>query len=86
MPGARPGRYIKADICGTLVLEDGTIATTHFDHRIMAISADELKAVPDVIAVAGGLDKADAIASVLRGGLANTLVTDAAVAERLLDL
>jgi Transcriptional regulator, contains sigma factor-related N-terminal domain len=45
-----------------------------------------IKAVPDVIAVAGGLDKADAIASVLRGGLANTLVTDAAVAERLLDL
>ncbi len=77
-------RRIKADICGTLVLEDGTIAATHLDRRIMAISADELRAVPDVIAVAGGQDKADAIAAVLRSGLVNTLVTDATVAERLL--
>jgi lsr operon transcriptional repressor len=48
------------------------------------MSINQLRDMPNVIGVAGGLDKLAAIAGALRGGYLDVLVTDEAVAELLL--
>jgi DNA-binding transcriptional regulator LsrR (DeoR family) len=52
--------------------------------RTIAIGGEQLRRIPTVIAVAGGLSKANAIHSVLLGRYATSLVTDIAVARDLL--
>ncbi|WP_460343263.1 sugar-binding domain-containing protein [Actinoallomurus acanthiterrae] len=51
--------------------------------RTLAITAEQLRKIPEVVAAAGGSSKARAIQAVLRGGLANSVVTDEAVARHL---
>jgi DNA-binding transcriptional regulator LsrR (DeoR family) len=53
--------------------------------RFIAISRDQLEAVPDVIAIAGGAAKAPAILAALRSGLIHRLITDEEAARLLLD-
>lgn len=52
--------------------------------RCITVEADRLRRIPEVVAIAGGLRKAEAIGAVLRSGLVTSLVTDAAVADYLL--
>jgi DNA-binding transcriptional regulator LsrR (DeoR family) len=52
--------------------------------RCIAITAEQLHGIPDVIAVAGGAQKAQAIHAVIAAGLITSLVTDADVARYLL--
>lgn len=61
------------------------VAGSH-DGRMVGISLEELRAIPERICVAGGPDKEIAIAGALRGGYATHLVTDERTARRLLDL
>lgn len=56
------------------------------DGRMVGVSLDELRAIPERICVAGGPDKEIAIAGALRGGYATHLVTDERTARRLLEL
>jgi DNA-binding transcriptional regulator LsrR (DeoR family) len=58
---------------------------TH-DARMVGISLDELRGIPERLCVAGGPDKETAIAGALRGGFATHLVTDERTARRLLEL
>ena len=51
----------------------------------MAITLEQLRAVPEVVAVAGGTGKAEAIRAVLRTGVVSSLVTDVATARVLLE-
>ena len=74
---------VVADIGATLVRADGSTVSTDFDDRRIAISERELRAVPDVIAVGGGAEKARAVRAILGGRWATTLVTDSAVADIL---
>jgi DNA-binding transcriptional regulator LsrR (DeoR family) len=76
---------VVADIVASLVRTDGSTARTHLDDRRIAISESELRAVPEVIAAAGGVEKAEAIRAVLKGGWVTTLVTDARVGHILLE-
>lgn len=73
-----------ADIAGILVKEDGTPVDPIFQQRCINISYDQLRAVPRVVAVAGGAAKASAIRAVSRSGLITELVTDHALAEAVL--
>lgn len=76
-------RGVIADIGGALL--DGNGQPVHdFDDRVLGISAEELKQAQQVIVVAGGQRKANAILTTLRAGLVTTLVTDDSVAIRLL--
>lgn len=54
------------------------------DDRIIGAGADDLRRIPQVIVVGGGVRKARAILAALRSGLVTTLVTDDAVARSLL--
>jgi DNA-binding transcriptional regulator LsrR (DeoR family) len=76
-----------ADTCST-VLDDEGHAVTAIDlpARCIAISPDELRDVPDVLAVAGGVGKAKAIRAVLRSGLVHRIITDEDAARALLAL
>jgi len=51
----------------------------------LAINAKQLRRIPEIIGIAGGLEKANAILAALRGKWITTLVTDAGVARRLLE-
>ena len=51
---------------------------------VIAMSPADLKKVPNSILISGGLYKADIIKAILTSGYVNNLVTDEAVAQRLL--
>ena len=53
---------------------------------MLAISHEELMAVPEVIALGYSRPKAAAVDAVLRSGMVSTLITDAAAAVPLLAL
>ncbi len=56
----------------------------HLEDRTVAIGWDELRAIPNVVAVASGGDKIDAIAGALATGAIDSLVTDDPTARALL--
>ena len=75
---------VRADLCETLLDDEGRAVANPLDQLGLGITAEQLRRIPDIVGIGGGLEKAAAIASVLRGGWINTLVTDAGVARRLL--
>ena len=75
---------VRADLCTTLLDDEGRAVANQLDQLGIGITAEQLRRIPDIVGVGGGLEKAAAIASVLRGGWISTLVTDAGVARRLL--
>jgi DNA-binding transcriptional regulator LsrR (DeoR family) len=75
---------VCAEVCAQLLDAEGRPIVNDLSRRVIAITAEQLRSVPEVVAVAGGLTKARAIRAVLRGGLATSLVTDASVARELL--
>jgi DNA-binding transcriptional regulator LsrR (DeoR family) len=81
---ALAGVPVTAEVCSILLDEAGTPVDTDINRRTIAIRAEQLRRIPEVIAVAGGESKVAAILAVLRGGLATSLVTDETAARRLL--
>jgi DNA-binding transcriptional regulator LsrR (DeoR family) len=75
---------VLSDVCGTLIDRDGREVPSKLDQLGFTISAAQLRRIPEVIGIGGGLEKAEAIAAALRGGWINVLITDAGVARRLL--
>jgi len=74
-----------ADICSTVLDAAGrVVGGDAVPARSIAITTEQLRAVPDVIALAAGVDKATAIAAAVRSGLVHGLITDAAAADGLL--
>jgi len=78
------GAGICADLCATLIDERGAAVAGPLDRMGLALSAEQLRRIPDVIGIGGGLEKARAIAALLRGRWLHHLVTDAGVARQLL--
>lgn len=76
---------VKAEICGVLIDGQGGPVTAPLVSRMICIDADSMRAVPEVIALAYGAQKANAVAAVLRGGLVNGVVVDRRLAEGLLE-
>lgn len=72
------------DFFGIPFNASGEIVDSKLQDRAIGITADELARVPEVIAISGGADKADAVAAILRSDLVSTLVTDTSCAEILL--
>ncbi len=78
-------RGVVGDILGFLMTEDGAIADIEENHRVVALHPALLADIPTVIGVAGGPEKAQAIAAGLRGGYFDVLVTDETAARAILD-
>lgn len=71
------------EVC-TIPLDAQGRVLTALDDRRIGVGEAELRAISEVIGVAGGLGKAEAIRAVLRSGLLSSIVTDIHVARRLL--
>lgn len=76
---------VVADVSGIVLDGAGRVIEAPVTARMIGISAEQLRRVPEVVAIAGGAGKGDAVAAVLRSGLVSTLVTDTATAEHLLE-
>jgi DNA-binding transcriptional regulator LsrR (DeoR family) len=76
---------LQAELGGVLLDAEGAELRTPISGRILGITPAQLRAIPTVMAVAGGRSKANAIRSVLRSGVLNILVTDTAAAQLILE-
>lgn len=74
--GSLVGRFISAR-------GEPVIGPMH--DRTIGLDLDQLRRIPQRIAIAGGLDKVGAILAVLRGGYVNILVTDIATGRGILN-
>ncbi len=75
---------VVADIGTTLLAQDGTVLTVPgLSDRAIGVTTGELRAIPDVTAVAVGEDRADAVRAACRSGIVHRLVTDHRTAEAL---
>jgi lsr operon transcriptional repressor len=72
------------DIVGEWYDAQGEVLRTDIQGLRVGLSITELRTMPNVVAVAGGIDKASAIAGALAGGYADVLVTSEDVAKALL--
>jgi DNA-binding transcriptional regulator LsrR (DeoR family) len=75
---------VHADLSGALLDIDGRPVKTPLSKRIIAISPAQLRRIPEVIAIAYGLEKVSAARAALGGGYIDALVTHTAFAEHLL--
>lgn len=75
---------VVAEIAGIFFRADGSVIETDLSRRRISVSAEELMRTPRVIAAAGSVEKADAIAAIARSGILTSLVTDDRAAAELL--
>ncbi|MCU1636766.1 MAG: hypothetical protein JWQ68_2005 [Cryobacterium sp.] len=73
---------VAAELLSTLILHDGTVLPDLQD-RSMATGIQVLRRIPELILIAGGETKAEAVRAVINAGLGTTLVTDNSMAELL---
>ena len=73
-----------AEMLGQFIKSDGSLMSTPFDARAMALPLAELNG-REVVAVAGGRDKREAIRAVLRSGLLTGLIIDEETARDLVE-
>lgn len=73
------------DICMHFFDHDGKPVLDGL-HGVVSISLEQLSRVPNVIAVAGGSSKAQAILGAIRGGYIRTLLTDDLTAQAILSI
>lgn len=75
------------DICACLFDSEGSYQGIDFNDRVVGITLDQIKSTPaEVIGIAGGREKAEAILGALRGNLIDTLLTDDKAAEKILKI
>jgi len=72
------------DICGNRIFLDGTVRQNDMNDKLIAISPDDIKRIPIIIAVAVGEDKAATIMAAAKGRFFNVLITDEVAAISML--
>lgn len=83
--GALLNSGVCADSASVQFSASGQILEGPLEGRIIGITGQQLAEVDEVIAVAGGQAKAEAIRAVLRSGVVTSLITNATAAEVLLE-
>ena len=66
----------RAELAGIFLREDGSLVDAAVTRRRISVSVEELLATAHVLAVAGSVEKAPAIAAAARSGLITSLITD----------
>lgn len=79
------GRGVVGEVAGVFFDVNGKPLRPKVAARLITLSADDLAAIPEVIAVVSGTSKAPAVRAALKGGLVQGLVVDTTLAQALLD-
>ncbi len=74
------------DVCRQMFRITGEPCRLDLNSRLIAMSLEQLKRVPLVVAVAGGKAKVRAILGALRGGYVKFLISDEATVRQVLEL
>ncbi len=64
---------------------EGNLVPTPWEDRIVGLTMEELRRVENVVGVAAGEEKTDAVIGAVRSGVINTLVVDEPLAEAIID-
>jgi DNA-binding transcriptional regulator LsrR (DeoR family) len=76
---------VVAEVSGVFVGEDGRTIASSLSRRTICPTGPQLESIPNVLAVAYGVEKVDGVRSVLRGSVVNGLITHSSLAEALLE-
>jgi DNA-binding transcriptional regulator LsrR (DeoR family) len=77
---------VYAEVSGVFITADGEpVQTDCLMERMVGISAEQMRAIPEVTVIAYGMTKVPAVHAALRSGLVSGLVTHKSVAQALLD-
>jgi DNA-binding transcriptional regulator LsrR (DeoR family) len=76
---------VCADISGVFLSAEGEPVLTELADRMIAISAEEMRTIPEMIVIPYGIRKAPAVRAALRSGLVGGIVTHATLARAVLD-
>ncbi len=76
---------VCADVSGVFLSADGEPVVTELSERMIGISAEEMRAIPEVITIPYGTAKAPAVRASLRSGLVGGIVTHTALASAVLE-
>jgi DNA-binding transcriptional regulator LsrR (DeoR family) len=76
---------VCAEVSGVFLSADGEPVRTDLTERMIGIDAEQMRTIPEVIAISYGTDKVDAVRAALRSGLIEGLVTHRPLAQALLD-
>ena len=72
-------------LCGYFFDREGKKINDRLNDWIIGIPFEDLQQVPQVIALAGGWDKTQAIYAAIKGNLIDCLITDSRIAEKLIE-
>jgi DNA-binding transcriptional regulator LsrR (DeoR family) len=78
-------RGVRGEIAGAIVDGAGHSVDTDLPERMICPSADQLRAIPEVLAIAYNRVRSPAVKAAVRGGLVDSLVTHASLARTLLE-
>jgi DNA-binding transcriptional regulator LsrR (DeoR family) len=77
---------VVGDVLGRFIDAAGRVVPWSYGDMLVSLDLDELKRIPQVIAVAAGPTKVRPILGALRGGYLSHLVTDADTVRTLLQI
>jgi DNA-binding transcriptional regulator LsrR (DeoR family) len=76
---------VCADISGVFLDADGEPVRTELAERMIGINHEQMRAIPELIAIPYGVAKVPAVLAALRSGLIGGIVTHTALAQLVLD-
>ena len=76
---------VCAEISGVFLSAEGEAVRTELTERMIGIDAEQMRTIPEVIAISYGTAKVTAVLAALRSGLIEGLVTHRPLAQALLD-
>jgi deoxyribonucleoside regulator len=79
-------RGAVGDICCHFLDASGSPCLPGFSERVVGLTLEQLRAIPKVIGIATGAEKAAGVAAVLRGGYLDSLVCDQELARSFLEV
>ena len=77
--------HAVGDVLCHFLDRDGNLIKTPIEDRLISTPLERLKQMNNVIGLAAGSEKTEAIRAVLRGGYLDALITDEATARKLLE-
>jgi DNA-binding transcriptional regulator LsrR (DeoR family) len=87
-PAERDALYeagVRADISGVLLDADAVPVRTELTERMIGVTAEQMLNIPEVIAIAYGTEKTEALRLAIRSGMVDGVITHTSVARELLD-